>query len=81
MGLKRYLHNAVEQGVLNPEFEGYRNFRLEVYDRKNNFDTVYEGCFLVPEDLFDKLYELMDDYETDLPLYIYHEHKKEVKED
>ena len=68
---KRYWHNCVEEAVLNRDYDGYRYFRVEVYDNESNSQySVMEGSFLVPEDLFETLYEVIDGYESDLPLVI-----------
>jgi len=68
---KRFRYNCVEQMVLNPLFQGFRSFRVEVFDRKALCPyQVYEADFLVPEEIFQQLYDLFDGYETDLPLKI-----------
>lgn len=71
MKKKRFWFNCVEEAVLNPKFLGFRYFRVEVFDRKSKSGyAIYEGRFLLPEELFDKFYNLLDGYETDLPLNI-----------
>jgi hypothetical protein len=68
---KRYWHNCVEEAVMNRDYDGYRYFRVEVYDNESdNQYSVMEGSFLVPTDLFETLYEAIDGYESDLPLSI-----------
>ena len=68
---KRFWFNCVEQMVLNPLFLGFRSFRVEVFDNKSKSPyQIYEASFLVPEEIFQKLYDLFDGYETDLPMRI-----------
>ena len=70
---KRYYCSCVEQMVLNPDFLGYRSFRVEIFDRQGRQDgyATDEASFLVPEDIFETLYELFDGKEFDLLPQIY----------
>lgn len=62
----RYSFSCVEQVVQNPDWKGYRNFRVEVFDRKSkDAYAITEFSFTVPEALYDRLYEIWDGFETD----------------
>ena len=66
---KRYSHSCVEQFVLNPLYHGYRNFRVEIFDNKNESGyDVDEVSINVPEELFEALYTAIDEFESDVPL-------------
>jgi len=64
---KRYQLSAIEQGVLNPNYAGYRSCRIEVFDR--NSDSPFQDqelhC-LIPEELFNAFYEVWDGQEVDV---------------
>jgi len=66
----RYYFNCVEQMIMNPHYKGYRSFRVEVFDRKSKeWEQGYaagEANFLVPEALFEALYNAFDGKESDV---------------
>jgi len=68
---KRYRYSITEEAIMNMKFSQYRGGRVEVFDRKDKSGyAVYEGRFLIPEEIRDKFYDLFDGLETDLPLQI-----------
>jgi hypothetical protein len=63
---KRYELSCVEEGIMNPKYEGLRQFRIEVFDRlSDSCYQVYEGTIRCDSELCQKLYDLLDGYETD----------------
>ena len=66
---KRYSHSCVEQFIMNPLYHGYRNFRVEIFDNKNESGyDVDEVSINVPEELFEALYTAIDGFASDVPL-------------
>lgn len=66
---KRYFFSVVEEMVLNPDFNGYRAGRIEVFDdeAKDTYDgRVYEARFLVPEEFYEDFRAVFDFKESDL---------------
>lgn len=71
MTVKRYHFNVVEEGVLNPKFQGYRGGRIEVTDIQSESDyAVYEAKFLIPEEFMDAFREVFDFKSSDLMPYL-----------
>ena len=66
---KRYYFNCVEQMLMNPDYKGFRCFRVEIFDReaKTPFQ-IDEVHFMIPEELFHGLYEAIDFKEADVPI-------------
>ncbi len=61
--------NIVEYGILNPRFKELRIARIEIFDRTRDTPyQIYEGYMMLPEDIFLKNREVLDFYETDLPI-------------
>lgn len=57
----RYFFSVVEECVMNPDYEGYRGGRVEVYDEQNNSGyAIYEARFLIPEEFFETFREMFD---------------------
>ncbi|MBI4151736.1 hypothetical protein HY496_02090 [Candidatus Woesearchaeota archaeon] len=56
--------------ILNPakQYQGYRYFRVEIYDRHNRKDdyAIDEAQFMVPEELYEGLREAIDFKETNV---------------
>ena len=68
---KRYSLSCVGQGVLNLDFEGYHNFRIEVFDNEANSNyAVMEGSCMGPPALLDALYDVLEWKDFDLPIKI-----------
>ena len=64
---KRYYCSCVGQGIMNPLYFDYQSFRVEIYDRKRKDGySVDEASFLVPHDVYEKLYEIFEGYESDV---------------
>jgi len=69
---KRFSFSCVEQMVLNVNYRGFRNFRVEIFDRDSGGHYQDdEVAFLVPGELFDVLYDAIDGYESDVPMSVY----------
>ena len=54
---------CIEQGVMNQDYAGLRSFRLEVGGHAT--ECINEINFLVPEEMFETLYQLFDGKEVD----------------
>jgi len=68
---KRYWYNCVEQFILNPDYQGYRSLRIEVFDReKDDRYSLYEIHCMIPEELFYQFYDMWNWKESDVPLSI-----------
>jgi len=68
---KRYFLSVVEEGVMNPKFEGFRAGRIELHDKKTKSGyAVAEYRFCIPEELIDWFRDKLDFYETDMPIRI-----------
>ena len=68
---KRFFINVVEECIQNPKYFGYRGGRLELYDEKSNTGyAIYEGRFLIPEELIEKFRECFDFVEVDKLPYL-----------
>lgn len=68
---KRYYFNVVEEGVLNPDYKGFRAGRIEVFDTQSDSPYAdYEARFLMPEELFESFVNTFDLKESDLMPYI-----------
>ncbi len=71
---KRYYYSVIEEAVLNPQYEGYRGGRVEVFDRlSKEYEkgyASYEARFLIPEKMFAAFRDIFDEEESDLPVFI-----------
>jgi len=64
---KRFFFSVVEEGVLNPDYEGFRMGRIEVYDEKSDSPYAdYEARICLPEEFFEEFREVFDLKESDL---------------
>ena len=68
---KRYYFSVVEEMLSNPDYEGQRQARIEVYDRQDPSGfAITGGSFRGPNDFFRHLYDFFRNYETDIPIYM-----------
>jgi len=75
MSNKRYFFNCIEEGIMNPEYEQWRQMRVEVIDqseegKKHYGGVVYEACLRLPVEIFDAVYEAIDFKEADVMPYM-----------
>jgi len=64
---KRFFFSVIEEGVLNPDYKGFRVGRIEVYDQKSGSPYAdYEARICLPEEFFEEFRAVFDMKESDL---------------
>ena len=68
---KRYTYGITEEMIQAPDFEGYAGGRIEVFDSEDKKGwPIYEGRFLIPLEIFSEFRDMVEEWETDRPIYL-----------
>ena len=70
---RRFFFSVIEEGIMNPDYKGYRGGRVEWFDKKDKSAKSYasgEARFFIPEEFMGGFRELFDFKESDLPIMI-----------
>ena len=68
---KRYTYGITEEMIQAPDFAGYAGGRIEVFDSEDKKGwPIYEGRFLIPLEIFGEFRNMVEEWETDRPIYL-----------